>query len=72
MVIKPFDQIENERNSFRKSFLQLKQAINKNVIIQKINQWEEYSIEVIKKTAKTSRDVLIEYTNKLINEIEIK
>jgi len=67
-----FNQIENDYNQFRQTLIDQKNDPNTRLLIQQINKWEQQSIEKIKQTADQSRQTLINYTNKVIINIQNK
>jgi hypothetical protein len=67
-----FHQIENDYNQFRQTFIDQKNDPNIRLLIQQINKWEEESKNKIKQTADQCRQILINYTNKIIIKIENK
>jgi hypothetical protein len=64
--------IQNDYNQFKQTIIDLKNNPEKHSLIKQINQWENDSIEKIKQKAKECRERLINCTNKVLNQIEIK
>jgi uncharacterized protein (UPF0335 family) len=65
-----FDEIENDRDQFLQTIIQQKENPNENLLIQRIDKWENYSIEKIKQTAKECRQILIEHINQIENKLK--
>jgi uncharacterized UBP type Zn finger protein len=63
--------IQDYYNQFRQTVIDQKNNPEQRILIKEVNQWEEDSIKKIKQTAKEWRERLINYTNKIINQIEI-
>jgi hypothetical protein len=64
--------IQNDYNQFRQLIIDLKNNPQEHPLIKQIDQWEKDSIDKIKQRAKECREELINYTNKIIDRIEIK
>ena len=64
--------IQDEYNQFRQNIIDLKTSPQKHPLIKQIDQWENNSILKIKQKAKQCRDILMNYTNENISQIEIK
>ncbi len=64
--------IQNDYNEFRQLIIDLKQYPEKHTLIEQIDQWENDSIIKIKQKAKECRQRLTNYTNKILNQVEIK
>ena len=71
------DQIENERNIFRQTLSEQVEQSNKDHLIQqhdliqRINQWEQHSINKIQQTAEENRQLISKLMNKHFQKIEI-
>jgi hypothetical protein len=65
-----FDQIENDYDRFRWILHEQKNNGKQYLWLQKIDQWENDSIEKIKQTAEKCRNKLINYTKKVFSELE--
>jgi len=66
IIQKQFDELENDHDQFKQRIIQ---QLN-DLLIQQIDQWEEYSIEIIKQTPEQCRQKLIKYINQNIIQIE--
>jgi hypothetical protein len=64
--------IQNDYNEFKQRIIDLKTNPQKHPLIKQIDQWENDSIDKIKQKAKQCREILINYTNEIINETEMK
>jgi chromosome segregation ATPase len=64
--------IQNDFNQFRQKIIDLKSNPQKHPLMKQIDQWEKDSIDKIKQRAKECQEKLINYTNKIVNQIEIK
>jgi len=69
---KKFDEIEVNRDFFKQSLNQHTEQLNNNILIEKINQWEENSIKLIQQTAEETKNILKRTTKEYIDQIEIK
>ncbi|CAF4191031.1 unnamed protein product, partial [Adineta steineri] len=66
------DHIVSEYNEFEKTIDEQKQNPSNHLLMKKIDQWEINSIEKIKEKAQHWREVVLEYSPTLINDIEKK
>ncbi|CAF1478395.1 unnamed protein product [Adineta steineri] len=66
------NHIINDYDQFKQRLNEQKQNSQNHSLIEQINQWETNSIEIIQQKAQEGRKSLIEYSQTLINEIEIK
>jgi hypothetical protein len=64
--------IQNDYNEFKQLIIDLKNNPEQHSLIKRIDQWEINSIQKIKQRAKECREILINYTNENINQIENK
>jgi DNA repair exonuclease SbcCD ATPase subunit len=64
--------IQDDYNEFRQLINDLKNNPEKHSQIEQIDQWENDSIIKIKQKAKKCREILINYRNQTLNQIEIK
>ena len=67
---KQFDDLENERNIFRQELTDQNTCLENNTLIEKINRWEQESIEKIRKIAEKQRQKIIGYTKNCVVKIE--
>jgi superoxide dismutase len=66
------NEIQNDFNQFKETIIQQINHPEKRLAIEKIDQWEINSIDKIKQTAKEYRQILINYTNTILKQIENK
>ena len=64
-------QIQDDYNQFRQTLIDQRKDPQKHPLIQDIDRWEEDSINKIKQTAQLFRETVINYTNKIIPQIEM-
>jgi hypothetical protein len=64
--------IQNDYNEFKQIIIDRKNNPEQHPLIKQIKQWENESIHKIKQKAKECREILINYTNEIINRIENK
>jgi chromosome segregation ATPase len=64
--------IQNDYNQFRQRIIDLKNNPEQHLLIEEIDQWEINSIEKIKQRAKQCREILINYTIEILNQVELK
>jgi hypothetical protein len=64
--------IQDDYTKFRKLINDLKNNPEKHPLIEQIDQWENDSIIKIKQNAKECRQKLTNYTNKILNQVEIE
>ncbi|UJR16687.1 hypothetical protein I4U23_003587 [Adineta vaga] len=67
-----FEFLINNYNQFQQSIFQKKQNPQNSYLIEKINQWENESIEKIQQIAKECRTTVMKYTKIITNNIEKK
>jgi hypothetical protein len=67
-----FHPIQDEFNQFRQIIIDIKNTHQNHPLVEEINQWEINSINQIKQKAKECRQRLINYTNQIIDQIEMK
>ena len=66
------DKIENNHDQFRDKLNEQKADPKKHLLVQKIDRWEEDSINKIRQTAEECRKTLTDHTNKYLVELENK
>ena len=64
-------QIQNDYNLLRQTLIEQKKDPYKHSLIQEIDRWEQNSIDKIRQTAEQCRERLVNYTNKIINRLEM-
>ena len=69
---KQFDDFENESYIFRQELTDQDIYLENNILIEKINRWEQESIEEIRTTAEEQRQKIISYTTNYVVNIEKK
>ncbi len=72
MLSQDLDEIENDHDLFREKINQQKNDPKTHLLIEKINQWEKDSITKIEQTAMECRESLMNYTKRVLIEIEDK
>lgn len=65
------DEIELNRDLFRQALTEQINNSQMRVAIERIDQWEQKSIDTIQRTAKECREKLLRHANADCNEIEI-
>jgi len=66
------DEIENERNILRQTFLeQQQQQPNQRLLIEQIDDWKRKSIKKIEQTAEEIREFILAETNKHFRKVEV-
>ncbi|CAF3787311.1 unnamed protein product [Rotaria sp. Silwood1] len=70
IIIKQFNDIENDRNKFHQNLVEQKKNSRKPPFIQDVNLWEQESIQKIKKTAEECRHILIEQNMQHFTKME--
>ena len=66
------DGVEYECNFLRQAIIEQTKNPQIHALIQQINQWEEYSIDLIRRTAKEARQVLIKHGAENTDTIQVK
>lgn len=66
------DQIQNDHDQLRQNLIDDKSNAIKHPSIERIDQWEKYSIEKIKEIAQQWRDKWMDYSNHSLGKIEKK
>jgi ribosome recycling factor len=66
------DEIEIDRDLFRETLNQGITELQRHPLIQKINEWEEDSIQKIRQASEETRQLLLKHSSKYINHIEEK
>ncbi|CAF4254195.1 unnamed protein product [Adineta steineri] len=66
------NHIINNYDQFKQTINEQKQNSQDHLLIEQINRWETSSIELIQQKAQDCRKSLIEYSQRFINEIEMK
>lgn len=69
---KQLDEVELNRDLFRQTLNDRIAKPQKHVLIQEIDKWEQDSINKIRQTANETRQIIFEYTNQNIQELETK
>ena len=69
---KQLDEIEVDRDLFQQAFHQQTTNPHKHSLIQRIDQWEQESIQKIKQTAEEVRQTLLIHTNEHIDQTKEK
>jgi len=65
-------RIQEDYKLFNKIIIDRKNNPEQHPLIKQIDQWEKDSIEKIKQKAKEHREIIIHFTNRIINQIEMK
>ncbi len=68
---KQLDEINDSRNLLQQNLIEQKNSPEKNSLFEQINQWENKSITIIKRTANEARNLLFDHINEHLNKIEI-
>ena len=66
------EKIENDHDLFRQMLIDQMQNSNNHPLIERVNRWEEDSINQIHQRADQCRQDLIQHVNKCINEIDVQ
>ena len=69
---KQLEEIEMNRDLFREALTQQSEKPDNRTYIQQINQWENKSIEIIRKTADQARQTVLQGTIEHTGELESK
>ena len=69
---KQLDEIEDQRNIFQQTLSEQRINLEKHILFEKINQWEEKSILKIKQIANDAKKSLLKYTNEHFQNIDIE
>ncbi|CAF2930816.1 unnamed protein product [Rotaria sp. Silwood2] len=68
---KELDEIEINRNLFRQTLTEQTNHPKNDSLMEEINKWKEDSIIKIQQIAEECKQLLIQYTNKYFNQLEI-
>jgi hypothetical protein len=72
LLIKQLEHLENQRNVFRQTLTEESKDPQIHSSIERINQWEIESIKKIQETANEIKQFIIQHTEELFQNIEIK